>query len=78
MKDGVDARAKAALEAIDTVFREPALQFEFDMQPGDMQFARNCETGHSRTHFQDFPEPEKKRLLVRLWLRDKGSPGYIG
>ncbi len=78
MKGGMDARAKEALEAIDTVFREPALQFEFDMQPGDMQFARNCEIGHSRTQFQDFPEPGKKRLLVRLWLRDKGSPGYIG
>lgn len=78
MKGGMDARTKQALQAIDTVFKEPALQFEFDMQPGDMQFARNCEIGHSRTEFQDFPEPEKRRLLIRLWLRDNGSPGYIG
>ena len=74
----MDERTRAALEAIDSVFRDPALQFEFDMQPGDMQFARNCEVGHSRTEFEDFAEPEKKRLLVRLWLRDAGAPGYIG
>ncbi len=78
LKGGMDAGTKEALAAIDTVFKDPSLQFEFDMQPGDMQFARNCEIGHSRTEFQDVPEPERKRLLVRLWLRDNGSPGYIG
>lgn len=33
---------------------------------------------HSRTEFHDFDEPAKKRLLVRLWLRDHGKPGYVG
>lgn len=78
MRGAMDEGTRAALEAIDGVFRDPVLQFEFDMQPGDMQFARNCEVGHSRTEFEDFAEPEKKRLLVRLWLRDAGAPGYIG
>ncbi|RTL72948.1 MAG: hypothetical protein EKK41_02050 [Hyphomicrobiales bacterium] len=75
---GMDEATRQALLAVDEVFREPALQFEFDMQPGDMQFARNCEVGHSRTEFHDFEEPGKKRLLVRLWLRDHGKPGYVG
>ncbi|MDX2203350.1 MAG: TauD/TfdA family dioxygenase [Hyphomicrobiaceae bacterium] len=75
---GMDEETREALLAIDEVFRETDLQFEFDMQPGDMQFARNCEVGHSRTEFHDFEEAEKKRLLVRLWLRDSGKPGYVG
>lgn len=78
LKGGMDDRTREAIAAIDAVFRDPALQFEFDMQTGDMQFAANCEIGHSRTEFTDQPDPERKRLLVRLWLRDAGSPGYIG
>lgn len=74
----MDTQTQRAIEAIDEVFRDPELQFEFDMQSGDMQFARNCEVGHSRTEFVDFSEPEKRRLLVRLWLRRQGAPGYIG
>lgn len=75
---GKDDEVEAAIQAIDEVFKDPALQFEFDMQPGEMQFARNCEVGHSRTEFQDFDEPSRKRLLVRLWLRNHGLPGYLG
>ena len=31
------------------------------------------ETGHRRTTFEDFPEPQNKRLMVRLWLRNAGG-----
>ena len=78
MTEPMDASARDAIDALETVFAKPELQFEFDMQPGDIQFAKNCEVGHSRTEFVDYPDPEKKRLLVRLWLRDNGLQGYIG
>ena len=42
------------------------------------EFIRNRATGHARTEFVDHPEPEKKRHLVRLWLRDHGKRGYRG
>ena len=30
---------------------------------------------HSRTEYRDFPEPERRRHLIRLWLtRDAGRP----
>jgi len=78
MRGGADATTAAALDAVAAVFRESALQFSFTMQPGDMQFAANREIGHSRTEFVDHADPARKRLLVRLWLRDGGAPGYIG
>ena len=40
---------------------------------GDIQFLNNRVILHSRTDFEDWDEPEKKRLLLRLWLR---TPGY--
>jgi len=78
MKGAMDQETEAAIKAIDAVFTDRDLQYEFDMQPGDMQFAMNCEVGHSRTEFKDGADPAQKRLLVRLWLRDHGAPGYVG
>ena len=45
-------------------------QFHFSMmfQPGDIQFLNNHVTVHSRTAFEDFEEPERKRHLLRMWL----------
>ncbi len=74
----MDEATAAAIAAVEEVFRDPSLQTEFMMEPGDMQFAANREVGHSRTEFQDAEEPAQKRLLIRLWLRDEGVPGYLG
>jgi hypothetical protein len=43
-----------------------------------MQFVDNRALGHSRTAFVDHPEPEARRHLVRLWLRDGGRRAYPG
>lgn len=74
----MDNETAAAVEAVAEVFRDPALRCEFRLQAGDMQFVANREIGHSRTEFQDHEEAEHRRLLIRLWLRDTGAPGYIG
>jgi len=38
------------------------------LEPGDMQFISNCTIVHARTGFEDWPEPERRRHLLRLWL----------
>ena len=50
----------------------------FQFEPGQMQLIDNRALGHKRTAFRDWPEPERKRLLVRLWLRDRGGRAYNG
>lgn len=40
------------------------MQFE----PGDVQLISNHVTLHARSEYEDGPEPEKKRHLLRLWL----------
>jgi hypothetical protein len=39
-----------------------------ELQPGDIQLVHNHTILHDRTAFEDYPEPERKRHLLRLWL----------
>lgn len=57
-----------ALDLLDTLADDPALRLEMRFRPGDMQFLHNHQVLHSRTDFDDWPEPERKRHLLRLWL----------
>jgi alpha-ketoglutarate-dependent taurine dioxygenase len=74
----LDNETAAALDAVQSVFEQPELHVELGFEPGQIQFVNNRATGHARTEFVDFPEPERKRHLVRLWLRDAGKRGYRG
>jgi hypothetical protein len=57
-----------ALDLFDELANDPALSLMMELQPGDMQFVHNHTILHDRTAFEDFPEPERKRHLLRLWL----------
>ena len=57
-----------ALDALDEVMSRPELQITFDMQRGDIQLLNNRFVLHSRTSFEDHPEPERRRYYARLWL----------
>jgi len=74
----LDNEGVAALEAFETILNEPGLAARFHFEPGQMQLIDNRALGHKRTGFRDWPEAERKRLLVRLWLRDTGSRAYNG
>ncbi len=74
----MDNETAAALAAVQSVFDLPELRIELDFEAGQIQYVNNRATGHARTEFVDHPEPERKRHLVRLWLRDSGKRGYCG
>ena len=59
---------REALELFHQVTREPGIALEFDMQPGDVLLASNHTIMHGRTEFEDPPESEYRRLMLRLWL----------
>lgn len=60
------ATEHAAIDRLDELAAEMSLEMEF--RPGDMQFVHNHTCLHSRTDFEDWPEPERRRHLLRLWL----------
>ena len=74
----LDDAGAAALAALLDLFEDEDLSADFDLEPGQMQFVDNRVLGHARTEFEDFPEPERRRHLVRLWLRDHGRRAYAG
>jgi hypothetical protein len=57
-----------ALDLFDQLANDPALNLEMDLQAGDIQLVHNHALLHDRTAFEDWPEPDRKRHLLRLWL----------
>jgi hypothetical protein len=62
-----------ALDAVDRLCEDPRFCLEMALKPGDVQFVCNHALLHSRTAYEDWPEPSRKRHLLRLWLR---TPGF--
>jgi len=63
----------AALELFDDLANDKELRLDMELRPGDMQFLHNHTCLHDRTAFVDWPEPERKRHLLRLWLAAPGA-----
>jgi hypothetical protein len=57
-----------ALDLFDKLANDERLNFSMRLRPGDMQFVYNHSLLHDRTAFVDWPEPDRRRHLLRLWL----------
>ena len=62
-----------ALNLFDELANDPRLNFSMRLEKGDIQFVYNHTLLHDRTGFEDWPEPENKRHLLRLWLSVPGD-----
>jgi hypothetical protein len=62
-----------ALDLFDELANHPNLNLMMELQPGDIQLVHNHTILHDRTAFEDYPEPERKRHLLRLWLAPPGA-----
>ena len=57
-----------ALDLFDSLANDPSLNLFMEFQPGDIQIVHNHTILHDRTAFEDWPEQERKRHLLRLWI----------
>jgi alpha-ketoglutarate-dependent taurine dioxygenase len=78
MNEAIDEEGAVAIEALKRVLANTALSFRFEFERGQLQYVNNLELCHRRTGFEDYQEPQRKRLLVRVWLRDVGEMRYQG
>ncbi|BBK40695.1 hypothetical protein STVA_07150 [Allostella vacuolata] len=62
-----------ALDLFDALANDPALHLHMEFRPGDVQLVHNHTLLHDRTAFDDWPEPERRRHLLRLWLACPGA-----
>jgi hypothetical protein len=56
------------LETLDQLNHDPRFLLAMDLRPGDLQFLNYHVILHGRTAYEDHPEPERRRHLIRLWL----------
>src|SRR5437899_6837438 len=57
-----------ALDLFDAPANDPRLHMFMEFKSGDVQLVHNHTILHDRTSFVDWPEPERRRHLLRLWL----------
>ncbi len=68
---GVPGLTQIQIEALDTFDKlawSDKFHFSFMFKPGDLQFVNNHVLLHSRTEFEDFPEADRRRHLLRMWM----------
>ena len=68
-RTALTADQRNALEVVEALLRQPGFRVEFNLHPGQMLFTNNCWILHNRTAFEDYPDPERRRHYVRLWLQ---------
>jgi hypothetical protein len=61
-------RQQEALDRLDALCDDPRLFLSMEFRPGDVQLVHNHTLLHDRTAFEDWPQAERKRHLLRLWL----------
>lgn len=71
-------RRREAIALVNELAGEDGIRLDMAFQPGDMQFLLNHATLHSRTAYEDWPEPERRRHLLRLWLACPDGPALPG
>jgi hypothetical protein len=62
-----------ALDLLDQLANDPQLNLLMELEPGDIQLVHNHTILHDRTAFEDYPETDQKRHLLRLWLAPLGA-----
>ena len=57
-----------AMDLMDELCNDPEIHLAMEFRPGDVQLLHNHQILHARGDFENWPEPERHRHLLRLWL----------
>jgi len=64
---------RAVLDLYNEIAESPDFYLDMDFEPGDVQLLSNHTVLHARTDYEDYPEPELRRHLLRLWISLPGG-----
>ncbi len=56
------------LDLYDEISASPEFHIDMALGPGDVQLLSNHTVIHARTDYEDYPEQDRKRHLLRLWI----------
>ncbi|MGE0799143.1 MAG: TauD/TfdA family dioxygenase [Lautropia sp.] len=70
----IDPLGRQALDDFVALSERSDLYFDMDLKPGDLQLLNNRVILHGRTDYEDSPELQSRRLMLRLWLQEPRWP----
>ena len=59
---------REVLDTYDGIAKEDGMYLDMQLEEGDIQLLSNHSILHARTAYEEFPEKERRRHLLRLWL----------
>ncbi len=78
MNEPMDQEGAEALDALYDIMDDPKMKFTFQLEAGQIQYLHNWRCAHERTSYEDYDAPDKRRHLVRIFLRNEGARSYMG
>jgi len=64
------------LNELDKIIHDENISVSYDLNEFDMAFFNNHRIIHGRTSFEDYDEIEKKRYMIRAWIKDKINTSF--
>ena len=74
----LDSEGREAIEALHSILAEPPMHINFDLAAGQTVYFRNGCCAHRRTAYEDYDDPDRRRHMIRIFLRDDGARTYNG
>ncbi|MEQ8193998.1 MAG: TauD/TfdA family dioxygenase, partial [Rhodospirillales bacterium] len=65
----LDAFEEKAVLAVRELAMSEEFRLDMKFERGDIQLLSNHSVLHSRNAYEDWPEPERRRRLLRLWVQ---------
>ena len=66
---------REALDAFEEIAEREQNKLTFKLKPGDLLLTHNLTCLHKRSGFTNDPDPDKSRLMLRLWYNIPGGRG---
>ena len=76
--ESLDALGLAAIDALSELLESPPLHISFDLEAGQILYTMNWQIAHRRTAFVDYKQTDRRRHLVRMFMRDHGARTFNG
>lgn len=77
--ENFDQSGKDAIETMFDIMSEPSRHVSFSLAAGQIQYLNNFRLAHCRTGYEDATDdPDARRHLVRIFLRDGGKRSFMG
>ena len=77
-EETLDAEGQESIEALHGILSEPRMHKNFYLAAGQTIYFHNGHCAHMRTAYEDYDELDKRRHMVRIFLRDQGARTYNG